>query len=306
MKRLSQQSRKIQKIKPPFVKRPLYHFSLARRTLVLGRQTKIMGIVNLTADSFSGDGLFSRNTYSPQHILDHVQAMIAQGADMIDIGGESTRPGSKPISAKEEIQRVIPAIKILAKNIRVPLSIDTYKPDVAHQALDYGADIINTIQGVNINKKLMTLITRYNAGVILMHMRKKPQTMQRHIVYKNNVVTTILAQLKKSIEKCLEYGINSDKIIIDPGIGFGKTVDHNLEIIRRLSEFHILDKPVLVGTSRKSFIGQILNKDIDQRLLGTIASVCVAIQNGAHIVRVHDIAEMKDAVRMTDAILGSA
>ncbi len=305
MKRLRQPSRRNQQIQAPLLKRPTYHFSVPRQNIVLGRQTKIMGIVNLTPDSFSGDGLLSGIKKSPRRMLDHVHTMIAQGADMIDIGGESTRPGSKPISANEEIQRIIPVIKILAKHIHVPLSVDTYKPEVARQALDHGADIINTIQGASITKKLIAIITRYKAGVILMHMRKNPQTMQRHIVYNNNVVTTIMAQLKKSIEKCLEYGLNSDKIIIDPGIGFGKTVDHNLEIIRRLSLFHVLKQPILIGTSRKSFIGNILNKDTDQRLIGSIASVCAAIHQGAHIIRVHDIAEMKDAVRLTDAIQGS-
>jgi dihydropteroate synthase len=273
--------------------------------MLLGRRTMIMGIVNLTFDSFSGDGLLSNKRISPQQILDHVHHMIASGADMIDIGGESTRPGSRAISVKEEIKRVIPVVQLLAKNITVPVSIDTYKPDVARQALDHGADIINTIQGASIIKKLIMMIKEYKAGVILMHMRKKPQTMQQHIIYQPNVVTCLISQLKKSIEKCLEYGINSDKIIIDPGIGFGKTIDHNLEIIRRLSLFHRLKKPLLIGTSRKSFIGNILNKNADQRLIGTIASVCAAVHQGAHIVRVHDVAEIKEAVQLTDAILKS-
>ena len=269
--------------------------------LDLGRETRIMGILNLTPDSFSGDGILTKNKYDTRRNILSAQRLIGFGADIIDIGGESTRPGSQPIRIEEEIRRIIPTIRLLAKKIKIPISVDTYKERVAREALDAGASIINDIMGVKASQEFLRMVKRYNAAIVLMHIRGTPQTMQKNIRYKD-VVTDIISHLQKSIEKCLEVGIKSDKIIIDPGIGFGKTTEHNLEILQRLSEFKVLDKPLLIGTSRKSFIGNVLGKDVSQRLMGTIATVSVSILKGAHIVRVHDVKEITDAVKMCDAI----
>jgi dihydropteroate synthase len=186
----------------------------------------------------------------------------------------------------------------------VPISVDTYKEQVAKCALDAGASIINNIMGVKVKKSFLRIVRRYNAAIILMHIRGIPKTMQKNIRYKD-LISEILLELKNSIEKCLEIGIKSDKIIIDPGIGFGKTPEHNIQILQRLSEFKILNQPLLIGTSRKSFIGNILKKDVSQRLMGTAASVSVGILKGAHIVRVHDVKEMRQIVTMTDTILNA-
>jgi dihydropteroate synthase len=260
-----------------------------------------MGIVNVTPDSFSRDGCLN-NADGPKAALLLSQKHIRNGADIIDIGGESTRPGARRISAKEEISRVIPAIQALAKKTSVPISIDTYKPMVAQAALDAGASVVNNIMGTDPNNDLLKMIEKYNAAVVLMHIRGTPRTMQRNIHYKD-LIGEIIGSLAKSIEKCLEIGIKSDKIMLDPGIGFGKTVEHNLEILNRLSDFEILKHPLLIGTSRKSFIGKVLDKEAGNRLMGTAATVTASIVHGVHIVRVHDVKAMKETISMTDAIM---
>jgi len=280
--------------------RKKFYLSAGKYSLELGPSTKVMGIVNITPDSFSQDGLLRKGKKADA--LSYAKKLINDGADMIDIGGESTRPGAQSISAQEEIKRVMPTLKALAKQCRVPVSIDTYKPEVAQQALDGGAVIVNTIMGAHPPQELLRMVKNYDAAIVLMHMRGTPRTMQKSIRYKN-LIGEIIASLRKSVEKCLEMGIKSDKIILDPGIGFGKTLEHNLEIINRLQTFTKLNKPLLIGTSRKSFIGKILNKDIPNRLMGTAATVCASIMNGAHIVRVHDCKAMKEVAVMTDAIL---
>lgn len=283
--------------------RQLYTIYAGERVLHLGQKTKIMGILNLTPDSFSGDGCFKKGEKNlEQKSLRKAYKLISDGADILDIGGESTRPNAPKISIQEETQRVIPTIKTLAKKIKIPISIDTYKTEVAQRALDAGATIVNTIMGAAPSISLLKMIKNYNAAVVLMHMKGTPRTMQKNISYKN-CAREIIASLKKSLEKCLEIGIKKDRIIIDPGIGFGKTVAHNLEIINRLDSFNILNKPILIGPSRKSFIGKILNKEASQRLIGTISSVCVSILKGAHIVRIHDVKEIKEAVMLTDHIM---
>lgn len=272
--------------------------------LELGQRTHIMGIVNATPDSFSADGCFDKCTLNPQKVIRHAQRLIKQGADIIDIGGESTRPGAKRITVSEEKERVIPAITALAKKTIIPISIDTYKPTIAKYALDAGACFVNNIMGTHIDKNLLKMVKNYNAGIILMHIQGTPQNMQKNIRYKA-LIPEIISALKKSIENCLAIGIKSDKLIIDPGIGFGKTVEHNLEIINQLEEFKVLKCPILIGPSRKSFIGKILNTEVQDRLIGTVASVCASIHKGAHIVRVHDVKKIKEAVTMTDAIIHS-
>ncbi len=271
-------------------------------SLSLGPRTQIMGIVNATPDSFSQDGCLRKSKKPHTATLLHAQKQIREGADIIDIGGESTRPGAKRISAKEETARIIPTITALAKKINIPISVDTYKPAVAKAALDAGASIINNIMGSEPDLKLLKMAKNYNAAIVLMHIKGAPRTMQKRINYRD-LTGEIIDSLQKSIEKCLEIGLKSDRIIIDPGIGFGKTVEHNLEILNRLSDFKALRRPLLVGTSRKSFIGKVLEKDVGQRLSGTAATVCASILRGAHIVRVHDVKAMKDTATMVDAII---
>ena len=271
-----------------------------------------MGIVNVTPDSFSHDGcLASTATQKQSRIstknftakaISQALKMVAAGADILDIGGESTRPGARAVSAKEETTRVIPIMRALVKKIKIPISVDTYKASVAQAALDTGASIVNNIKGVPAEKRLLKIVKNYDAAIVLMHMRGNPRTMQKNIHY-HNLISEIITSLRNSIEICLEIGIKSDKIIIDPGIGFGKTAQQNLEILNRLNEFAVLKCPILVGTSRKSFIGKVLDNEVHERLLGTIASVCSSIHTGAHIVRVHDVKEIKEAARITDAIL---
>jgi len=275
--------------------------------LNLGKKTYIMGIVNLTPDSFSGNGLYKFKVQSSKFkVIDGVirfaEKMVSEGADIIDIGGESSRPRAKPIPFKEELERVIPVIKRLIKRIKVPISIDTYKSEVAERALDLGVNIVNDITALRKNEKMAKIISSYKAGLILMHMKGTPLTMQRAPFYKD-LIGEIIDYLNRAIEFALSYGIEREKIIVDPGIGFGKTTEHNLEILRRLKEFRVLGYPILVGSSRKSFIGNILNKPAEFRLFGTMAAVAISICKGANIVRVHDIKEISDVVKICDAIL---
>lgn len=283
--------------RPPFV------IQARDYRLALGTKTQIMGIVNITPDSFSQDGCLAASTDYTRKAIALARRFVRQGADVIDIGGESTRPGSSAIPAREEIRRIIPAIRALVQSgIRVPISADTCKATVARHALDAGASIINNIRGARPNKSLLRIVQRYNAAIILMHMKGTPRTMQRRPVYRD-LIGEIISSLENSIEICLEIGIKSDKIIVDPGIGFGKTLEQNLEILNRLRELYCINQPILIGTSRKSFIGKVLDKDVRHRLLGTAATVCASILHGAHIVRVHDVKAITETVRMTDAIV---
>jgi len=285
--------------------RKKYTVIAGNHTIKLGETTKVMGIINITPDSFSQDGCLKNKKDGIKKAIALARKMIRQGADILDIGGESTRPGSKRVPLEEELKRVIPVIKAIAKTVQVPVSIDTYKSTVAKHALDAGATIVNNIKGVRSEKSLLRMVRDYNAAIVLMHIQNNPSNMQKNVSYKN-IIGNIYTSLRKSIENCLEIGIKSDRIIIDPGIGFGKTVENNLEIINRLSEFCRLKKPILIGTSRKSFIGQILNNVVTERLIGTAASVSASILKGAHIVRVHDVKEMSETARLTDAILNES
>jgi dihydropteroate synthase len=271
-----------------------YRLNLTSRCL-------IMGIVNLTPDSFSGDGLYGKLNLC--EIIDYAQRMVGDGADIIDIGGQSSRPGAKPVSVKEEIKRTIPVIKALAKKIKVPISIDTYKPQVAKLALDNGAAIVNDICGAT-DLKLLKLVSRYNAGLIIMHMKGRPRNMQKNPVYKS-LIDEIIAYLSCAIQRAEEYGVDKDKVIIDPGIGFGKTLEQNLEILKKLREFKVLGRPILVGPSRKSFIGKILNLAPQERISGTLSACVLAARNGANMVRVHDVKEVHQALRIAGAIINT-
>ena len=272
------------------------------KIIPLGIQTKIMGIVNMTPDSFSRDGCL-RKTDAQDTGYRYALKQIREGADILDIGGESARPGAPRVEAKEEMERILPLLKRLREQSDIPLSVDTNKTSVAKAALDAGAHIINNIKGVRPNTSLLKMAARYDAAIVLMHIGQgTPRTMQRHVRY-HDVIEEICNSLRESVEKCLDIGMKSDKIIIDPGIGFGKTVEHNLIILNRLNRFRRLNVPILVGPSRKSFIGQTLGRDVKERVMGTAASVATSIQNGAHLIRVHDVRAMKNVARMTDSII---
>lgn len=261
-------------------------------------KTLIMGILNVTPDSFHDGGKY--NTI--KQALIHTEQMISEGADIIDVGGESTRPGSNSVSEKEELRRVIPIIKAINKNFEIPISIDTTKSMVARQALDSGATIVNDISGLSFDPALADIVSKYEAQIILCHTSSRPVDMQKKTLYKN-IVQDIYNYLHKSIKISEDCGILSDNISIDPGFGFGKTANHNLLLLKSLSKFKKLDKKVVIGTSMKSFIGKILQSDdIEQRILGTFATIVISILNGADIVRVHDVKKMKVAVQIADSV----
>lgn len=268
-----------------------------RFQLQLSQRTYVMGILNRTPDSFSDGGKFM----DEDSAIEHLKQMVHNGADIIDIGGESTRPGSEPVSLDEELKRVIPVIKAVSSNIDVPISIDTQKSQVAEAAIEAGALMVNDITALRGDPEMRYVVAKYNVPVILMHMKGTPRTMQLNPEYKY-LIQEIIQYLQDSIDIAKKAGISEDKIIIDPGIGFGKTAMHNLSIIKNLNKFRVFEKPILIGTSRKSFIGNILNSDIDNRLMGTAASVAVSILNGANIIRVHDVKQMAEVARLTNAI----
>ena len=255
-----------------------------------------MGVLNVTPDSFSDGGKF----YEPEKAVRHGLEMIGEGADFIDVGGESTRPGSESVSVDEEVRRVVPVIERLARETDIPISIDTYKSAVAERALDAGAVMVNDISGLHFDPQLADVVSKHGASLVLMHIRGEPKTMQQNPEYEN-VVEEIGAYLQEGIRLAENKGI--EQIIVDPGLGFGKNLSHNVEIIRKLSEFQRFDYPVLVGPSRKSFIGMILDVPVEERLEGTAAAVAVSIMNGANIVRVHDVKLMKRVVKVVDAIV---
>jgi dihydropteroate synthase len=268
------------------------------RETALGERTLVMGIVNVTPDSFSGDGLGSDTEAA---IARGVQ-MAADGADMLDIGGESTRPGSEPVSEEDELRRVLPVIERLTRQVQVPISIDTYKSGVARAALDAGAAMVNDISGLHSDPELARVAAEAGAAVVIMHIQGTPRDMQKDPKYAD-VIGEISEYLAEGIARAEAAGLTREQIVVDPGIGFGKTLEHNLEILRRLREFRNLGCPVLVGTSRKSMIGKILDLPADQRVEGTAATVALAIAAGADIVRVHDVKEMVRVVRVADAIV---
>ena len=267
------------------------------KELSFGQRSLIMGILNVTPDSFSDGGRYLDVAAS----VNYAKEMAKNGADVIDVGGESSRPGASPASAEEELARVLPVVEGLVDEIAVPVSIDTCKSEVARRALESGAHIVNDITALQGDAEMARVVAEMSAGVILMHMRGTPRTMQQSPVY-DDVVSDISAWLHCRIEYAETEGIPPDRIIIDPGIGFGKTVNHNLEILRRLDEFRFLKKPILIGTSRKSFIGKILDLPVNSRIEGTAATITWAIAHGADMVRVHDVKAMHRVARMTDAL----
>ncbi|HEX9997043.1 MAG TPA: dihydropteroate synthase [Abditibacterium sp.] len=270
-----------------------------RFNLEIGAKTYIMGIVNATPDSFSGDGTVGDSA------LERALKMVEDGADILDIGGESTRPGATPVSLEEELSRVLPLIEKLAVRVKIPLSIDTTKSEVARRALDAGASIVNDISGATFDPKMFEIVAATNAGLILMHLRGKPQQMRpsENFGEKNDVIFEIAEFWKRRLEAAREIGISDDRIAFDAGFGFGKSLDENLAILRRGRELSDFGFPILSGTSRKSTIGKILEgAPVEKRIFGTAATTSAAILNGADMVRVHDVAEMRDVARVCDAI----
>ena len=268
--------------------------------LPLGEKTLVMGIVNVTPDSFSGDGLAG----DPSAAIERGAAMVQQGADLLDVGGESTRPGAEAVSAEDECARVLPVIEALAQRVEAPISVDTAKAEVARRALAAGASMVNDVSGLRGDPDLAPVAASAGAALVAMHMKGTPRDMQRDPRYEN-LMDEIAEYLAESVEIAAAAGVPRDRVVVDPGIGFGKTVEHNLEILRRLRELRSLGQPVLIGTSRKSLIGKVLDLPADQRLEGTAATVALAIAHGADIVRVHDVREMSRVARMCDAIVGT-
>jgi dihydropteroate synthase len=275
------------------------------RTLSLGERTLLMGILNVTPDSFSDGSQF----FSPAKAVARAEQMVADGADIIDVGGESTRPGSAPISADEEIQRVVPVIEALSKTIRVPISVDTTKSEVARAALDVGASIINDISGLRFDFYVADAAAKNGAGLVLMHSRGTPATMHR-LPPVADIMHEVTSSLRASVRMAERRGVQRECLVIDPGIGFGKSQEQNLELIANLRTLRraLGELPVLIGTSRKSFIGRVIAMEpgkmspVDQRLHGTMATVTAAVLKGAQIVRVHDVKEALETVLIADAI----
>ena len=286
--------------------RKIYHLAWQDYTLALGRQTCIMGVVNVTPDSFSDGGRF----YDHNAAVSQGEKLAADGAAIIDIGGESTRPFSEPIADEEEIRRVVPVIEKLAQRVSVPISIDTTKAAVARRALEAGASIINDISALRVDPEIAVLAAEFDTPLILMHMLGDPKSMQISPHYEN-LLDEIFAFLDNAVVRAEKQGVVREKIIVDPGIGFGKTIAHNLLLIKHLQTFRRLDLPILIGTSRKAFIRKILKTPHEQDIRpdlpivenGTQATVAVAILNGAHIVRVHDVSRTIATVKILDALM---
>ena len=269
--------------------------------LPLHKRTLIMGVLNLTPDSFFDAGRY----YDPDEAIVRAQEMVEQGADIIDIGGESTRPGAEPVQEEIELARILPVIRRLVGEIEIPLSVDTYKSGVASRALREGAAMINDISGFHFDPQMPQVIAEFQVPVVVMHTAGKPKTMQQQACYQE-LINDIIAYLEGGVQVGLAAGISPDKFIIDPGLGFGKTRANNLRILRELPRFQLLDKPIMIGASRKSFIGEVLDLPLEERLEGSLAAAAVAIFNGANIIRTHDVKETRRVAMMVDAILGWA
>ena len=266
-------------------------------TLSLDR-TAVMGVLNVTPDSFSDGGLW----FKAEDAIRHAIEMVAEGADIIDVGGESTRPGAVPVDIEEELRRVIPVIETIGKEVDVPISIDTRKPDVALRAIEAGASIVNDTAGEDFTAEMDRAVAKSEAGYVIMHSRGTPDTMKSLVEY-DDVVADVGRFLAARVDQARDAGVAHDGIAIDPGIGFAKTPSQSLQLLRGTKSFVDIGVPVLIGTSRKSFIGAVLDLPEDQRLEGTLASITWAVASGAHIVRVHDVAPATRALRLLEAIL---
>lgn len=272
--------------------------TIREHTFHWGERTYLMGILNVTPDSFSDGGEFD----TIDAALAQAKKLVADGADIIDIGGQSTRPGAEQISLEEELNRVIPAIKALREEVSVPISIDTTRASVAQAAVEAGADLVNDISGGTYDADMLPVVVELGVPIVLMHIRGTPKTMQQLTDYED-LVGEVYQFFEDRIDRAIQVGIDRSRLIIDPGIGFAKTYEQSLELLRRLSEFRSLEVPILVGPSRKSFIGRILDRnDPKLRVWGTAAACCAAIAGSADLLRVHDVAEMCDVCRVADAI----
>jgi len=278
-------------------KRAHAELSLNGKPYPIGERTLIMGVLNVTPDSFHDGGRYA----SLEAALRHAERMAGEGVDIIDIGGESTRPGSEGVSEEEELNRVVPAIKEIAKRLDVPLSIDTTKAGVARAALSEGASIVNDISGLRFGTGLAEAAAEYGAAMVLMHTSSRPRDMQQKTEYES-LIDDIIASLRESVRKAVDAGVGEENIIIDPGFGFGKTAAQNLTILKELGRFLEIGRPLLIGTSQKSFIGAVTGLVSEDRLEGTAATVAIGIINGASIVRVHDVGYMKKVALMADAV----
>jgi dihydropteroate synthase len=266
------------------------------KKMTLGKRTRIMGVINVTPDSFSDEGKF----FGTEEALKQGVMLAKQGADILDVGGESTRPFSDPVTIDEELKRVIPVIRKLSKKVKVPISIDSYHTEVVQKALKAGASIVNDVNGLR-TKGMAELVARAKVPIVIMHMKGTPKTMQKKPRY-SDCIGEIYDFLTEKTQAALDAGVKPERIIIDPGIGFGKRVEDNLVIIKRLGEFRSMGYPVLLGASRKSFIGALTGQEVDQRLHGSLGSVAAGVMNGADIVRVHDVLETKRTIEMVDHI----
>lgn len=260
----------------------------------------IMGVVNVTPDSFFDGGRF----FDPKKAVAQGLELVSQEADILDIGGESSRPGADPVPAEEELRRILPVIRQLAREVRIPLSVDTYKAQVARKALEAGASLVNDISGLKFDPDMAGTAAEFGASVVVMHTPGPPKTMQ-HATRYSNLMAEIIAYLEESLRLAEEAGIAAERIFVDPGIGFGKTAEQNLQILRGLEQLHVLGRPILVGVSRKSFIGQILGGSPEERLEGSLAAVAWAVLKGAKIIRAHDVLATRRMIRVLEAILAA-
>ncbi|HXM93763.1 MAG TPA: dihydropteroate synthase [Candidatus Dormibacteraeota bacterium] len=285
------------------VRRQTFPLKLRSGTVVLGERTLVMGVLNVTPDSFSDGGEF----FPEERAIERALQMEREGADIIDVGAESTRPGSESVSAEEELGRLLPVLGGLRRLLKIPISVDTQKAEVAEAAFDTGAQIINDTSGLKKDPRIAAVAARHSIPLILMHMRGEPLTMQK-APFAEDVIEDVTAGLTKSVGIARKAGVEKSQIILDPGIGFGKSYAQNYELIERLPQLAKLGYPLLVGSSRKGFLGATLARDgkpapVEERIWGTAASVTASILNGAHIVRVHDVAEMTQVARVADCVL---
>ena len=285
------------------LQRKFFHLKLRSHTVTLGERTLVMGVLNVTPDSFSDGGKFLETSKAVQHALNMERA----GADLLDIGGESTRPGAGGTSAAEEIARIVPVIEKLRGVLRIPISVDTQKAEVAEAALAAGAAILNDISGLKNDPRLAKVAARHRVPLILMHMRGEPRTMQQG-PFARDVVQDVISGLRRSVTVARKAGVAKSQIVVDPGIGFGKSYAQNYELLQKLPQLAKLGYPLLVGTSRKRFLGATLSHDAEsvpaeERIWGTAATVAASILGGAHIVRVHDVGEMAQVARVADCVL---
>ena len=282
-------------------RRRRFSLRLGEVTLALGERTAIMGIVNVTPDSFSDGGTF----LDPAAAVAHGLRLAAEGAEILDVGGESTRPGARPVPEAEELRRVVPVVRELAARAGVPVSIDTTKAAVAEAALGAGATMVNDVSALRFDPRLGEVAARARAALVIMHKQGTPGTMQQAPHY-DDLLGEVVAELAAGAARAAAAGIDPDRILVDPGIGVGKALEHNLELLDRLDALAALGRPIMVGPSRKAFIGRILDLPASERIEGTIAACCLAAARGAHLVRVHDVGVVRRALRVCDAILGGA